>query len=157
MEVAFLAWELLEVVVVQRVVHSFQKVDGLGVAVDQHHVPRALAVLLLVHQNGQRRALVGAATHLVDVPIGVEQAQVAHPDVGPNALHLLGVPQGEGVVVSVGEQHGVGRQGIQVILGHVHAGPAAGSAVVVPAFRRHEEGHQGGEQRQRPGPNGAVQ
>ena len=42
--------------------------------------------------------------HLVDVPVGAEQGSVEYAHIGAYFLHLLGVPQREGVVVTVGYQ-----------------------------------------------------
>ena len=108
--VPFLPGILLDVLVVQAVFHGVQKVHGRSVFVDEHHVPGALAVLLLVHHDGQGSTVIGTAAHLVDVPIGVQEAEVADPNVRAHPFHFLGVPKWEGVVVPIGENDGVGGQ-----------------------------------------------
>ena len=45
--------------------------------------------------------------HLVGIPVGGEVRQVDYADVGTEVLDLLGVPQGEGIVVAVGKYYGV--------------------------------------------------
>ena len=110
--------------------------------IHEDDVPRALAVLLLTHADGHRRAVVGTALHLLDIPVGIEETQVHDAHIRPVSLHFLHVPEREGVVVTIGEEDGIGREAVEVILGHVHAGAAAGTAVVIPSFRSHLQGNE---------------
>ena len=105
-----MAGELLQILVIQRVCHGLQQIDRLALAVYQNDISRPLTVLLFVHHDGKWGTLVGPATHLVNVPVRVEQAQVADAYIRADALHFLGVPKREGVVVAIGEDDGVGRQ-----------------------------------------------
>ena len=56
---------------------------------------------------------------LLDIPVGVEQAEVDHAHVAAQALDLLQIPQGKGVVVPVGKQDAVGFARLQDIVGVV--------------------------------------
>jgi threonine/homoserine efflux transporter RhtA len=97
--------------------------------------------------EGHGLALVGLAAHLVDVPIGVQQAEVHHAHVGADAFHLLGVPQREGVVVAVGEEDGVRCAAVQVIGCQVAGGVAAAAVVVIPFGAHHHHRHGQAQQR----------
>ena len=109
-----------------------------------HVLVGAGAVLQSLPGDGQRGRIVGWAHHLVDVPVGCQIRQVAHAGVSTHALHILVVPEGEGVVVAVGEYDWVARllQRHQVVLSEVAAGVAARAVVVVPGLRGHLYGHQ---------------
>ncbi len=75
----------------------------------------------------------------MDVPVGVEQAEVHHPDVGADAFHFLQVPQREGVVVAVGEQDGVGGATVQQVVGAIWWDVVIGAVVVVPILGSHDD------------------
>ena len=55
-----------------------------------------------VPSDGQCRRVVGRTFHLVDVPVGLEVAQVTGTCVGAEAFGFLVVPQREGIVITVG-------------------------------------------------------
>ena len=145
--------EALHVPVLGGKVHGLLQVDEGALLVlgtkQGHDVARALAVLLRLHAKGHRLALIGLAAHLVGVPVGVQQAQVHHAHIGTDALHLLGVPKREGVVVPIGEEDGVRRTAVQVVRGQVACGRAVAAVVVVPTLRQHDARHhqtyQGGQ------------
>ena len=67
----------------------------------------ARAVVQPGPRDGHGGGVVGRASHLVDVPVGLQVAEVADPDVCAEAFYFLVVPKGEGVVVAVGEDDGV--------------------------------------------------
>ena len=64
----------------------------------------SVEVLLLSDREVQRSGVVDRVPHLVDVPVGSKEGCIAYSHVIPEALDLLGVPQREGVVVTVGYQ-----------------------------------------------------
>ena len=108
----------------------------LHVGVDDGVVVGAVLILYLLPVDGQRGRVVGRAYHLVDVPVGLQVAQVAHTGVGAHAFGVLVVPEGEGVVVAVGEDDGVAilLQGHEIVLSEVAAGVAVGAVVVIPGL-----------------------
>ena len=55
----------------------------------------------------QRRRVISRSHHLVDVPVGLQIGEVAHTRIGAHTLGVLIIPQGEGVVITVGEDDGV--------------------------------------------------
>ena len=138
-----LAFDVVFVVegVFQHFVDRYKLAFVLLLGVDVDHIARALAVLLLRDAERHRVRVVGFALHLIDVPIGVEQREVDHAHICAVAFDLLHVPEREGVVVSIGEQDGVGLQRVQVVLGKVHTGATLGAVVVVPAFGGHDHRH----------------
>ena len=64
---------------------------------------------------------------LAHVPIGVGQCQTDHGDILPDAFHLLGPPEREGIVVPVGEENAVRRGGVQQIVREVGGQPGIGA------------------------------
>ena len=95
--------------------------------------------------DGQRRRVVGRTAHLVNVPVGLQVTQVADTGIGTHAFRFLVVPQREGVVVTVGEDHRIAL-GVQVVLSEVTAGVASAAVVVVPRLSGHLYGDKQGEQ-----------
>ena len=95
---------------------------------------RAGDVLQTGPTDGQRRRVVGRTAHLVDIPVGLQVTQVADTGIGTHAFRFLVIPQREGVVVTVGEDHRIalGVHGVQVVLSEVTAGVASAAVVVVP-------------------------
>ena len=59
------------------------------------------------------------ALDLAQVPVGVHQRLVGEDHILPHALHFLGIPQGEGVVVPGGYEHAVGLDRLQEVHGKV--------------------------------------
>ena len=55
----------------------------------------------------QRRRVVCRTLHLVNIPIGVDVAKVAHACVCTHTLGLLVIPKREGIVVTIGKDDGV--------------------------------------------------
>ena len=125
------------------VVHHGLQVDILVVGgLEVEDIAGAVLVLVPGHGNGQRLGLVGLALHLIDVPAGAQQHQVADTHVGTVAFDLLGVPEREGVVVAEGEEDGVGLARVEVVLGHRQGRVTVGAVVVVPVLLGHHAGHQ---------------
>ena len=85
------------------------------------------AVFNALPRDGYRRRVVGRAAHLVDIPVCLQVAEVADAGVSPEVFDILVVPQGEGVVVAVGEDDGVTLvlERHEVVLSEVAAGIAA--------------------------------
>ena len=83
-----------------------------------------------------RDELVGRTFHLVDIPVGLQVAQVAHAGVGAHAFRLLVVPQGEGVVVAVVDDDGIGQYRLQVVPADVAGHRAVRTVVIVPVLGR---------------------
>ena len=81
------------------------------------------------------------------MPVCAEQGGVDDSHVRAHLLHLLGIPEREGVVVSVGDEYSVFPTGIQIVAGHFDGCAAVTAVVVVPVFlshkRRHAETEQG--------------
>ena len=78
----------------------------------------SLAVFIFGKGEWHRVRIIGFALHLVDVPFGIQKAEVDHTDIGAYALYLLGVPEREGIVIPIGKQDGIGSTGIEIIFGH---------------------------------------
>ena len=147
--------------VVLRVVHDIlhhvgQILRCLDLVPGNQHVAGSLFVHLLGHPDGCRFAVVGLALHLVKIPVGSGQGKVAYPDVGAVAFNLLHVPQGEGVVVPVGEQDCVRCAGIKVCLGDLAGKEAVGTVVVVPVLRPHYCRHRYADGSGKDGGSGGV-
>ena len=81
---------------------------------------------------------------MVNIPVGLQVAQVANARIGSHTFHFLIVPQREGIVVAVGEENGITfiLQGHEIILPEVSAGVAMTSVVIVPSLRGHLHRHQ---------------
>ena len=79
------------------------------IAADDHHIAATITVLFPCEVDGQRIRFVGFALHLIDIPAGREQRQVAVAHIRTVAFHLLSIPDGEGVVVAHREQDGIRR------------------------------------------------
>ena len=77
--------------------------------------------------DGHAGRVVGRAAHLVDIPVGLQVREVADAGIGAHTFGILVVPEGEGVVVAIGEDDGVALllQRHQVVLSEVAAGVAA--------------------------------
>ena len=87
------------------------------------------------------RGLVAGPLHLVDVPVGAQQGGIDHADIRAEALDFLRIPEREGIVVAMRDQHAVRADGIQVVLRHLRGGVAVGAVVVVPVLLRHQGGN----------------
>ena len=59
------------------------------------------------------------AAQLTEVPVGVHQREVGERHVAPDALHLLRVPEGEGVVVARRDEDAVGFDRLEHVDGEV--------------------------------------
>ncbi len=79
-------------------------------------------------------APVGCHTHLVGIPVGGKIGEVDNAHVGAEAFHLLGVPQGECVIVAICENYGVVIEAREVIHAEIAGGVAPGAVVVVPCL-----------------------
>ena len=91
--------------------------------------------------HGQWLTVVGSTLHLGNVPVGGKIAQVHGTHVGAHTLHLLQVPQREGVVVAVAEDDGIFVNALQVVLAKVAGTVAARAVVVVPGLAYHLQRH----------------
>ena len=100
------------------------------------------AILDTFPRDRHRRRVVGRTAHLVDVPVGLQIREVADAGVGTHTLYVLIIPQGEGVVVAIGEDDRVAfvLQRHQIVLAEVTTGVAATAVVVVPSLRCHLNG-----------------
>ncbi len=99
--------------------------------------------------NRHRRRVVCRAAHLVDIPVCLQVAKVADPCVCPHTLYLLVVPQGECVIVSVGEYDRISfvLHRHEVVLSEVAACVSSAAVMVVPCLTRHLYGHDQAQQR----------
>ena len=92
-------------------------------------------------RNGQRRGVVGPlVAELPGIPGGVEQREVDHAHVAPDAFDFLQIPQRVGVVVAFGEEDGVFVEAHQHVVGEVARQVAPGSVVVVVVLDEHPAG-----------------
>ena len=120
-------------------VHHVRQQHGRAVVVGNiHKLVGAVQVLLLRDREFERFALVAGPFHLVDVPVRPQQRGIHHTHVRAHALNLLGIPQREGIVVSVGDQEAVLPYRVQVVPGHLRGRIPVGAVVVVPVLGRHE-------------------
>ena len=68
---------------------------------------------------------------LLDIPGSIEQAQVDHPYIGSNPIHVLQEPERKGIVVTIGKENRVGFTGLQDIIGIIIRDIIAGSVVTL--------------------------
>ena len=135
---------VVAIVLCQGLVHAHL---GIGVAtVDQVALARVVGIGGGASQHGQRLGLVGSTLHLRDIPVGSQIAEVAHTCIRSHAFCILIIPEGEGVVVAIGEDNGVALllKGHQVVLSEVTAAVTVGAVVVVPGLRGHLNRHKQG-------------
>ena len=126
---------VVDLVVGQRMQRSRRRLGDVGC------IPRSLLRIELSHR---------IITQLLDVPPRIAQRQIDYRHVLPDFLDLLGVPQGEGIVVAVGEDYAVRFDRLQQVAGEVQRQTGLGS--VGPAGRGEiqHKGKQGdGEDRGR--------
>ena len=93
---------------------------------------------------GHCRTVVGGALHLVDIPVGLQIREVANARIGAYALGLLAVPEGEGVVVTIGKDDGCARlvERVEVVHAEITAGVTPAAVVIVPRLTGHLHRHQ---------------
>ena len=84
-----------------------------------------------------RRSLVAAARHLVHIPVGSEIAEIYHLDISANSLHLLGVPEREGIVVAVTEHNGVRLKTLEIVDSEIAGGVTAAPVMIIPCLAHH--------------------
>ena len=96
------------------VVHILGEEDGTAEVVVEEGLPQPIPAALEVH--------------------------VGYGDVGSYAFDLLGIPEGEGVVVAVGDEDGVLVAGVEHIGGYVEGGVAMAAVVVIPVLKGHKCG-----------------
>ena len=89
--------------------------------------------------DGQCRRVVGRTLHLVDIPVGLQITEIADAGVGALSLHILVVPQWEGVVIAIGEDDWVALlfERHEIVASEVATGVASATVVVVPCLRSH--------------------
>ncbi len=116
--------------------------------VKQYLIAFRTQILILAHPERHSRAVVSRALHLINIPIGIQQTQVHHAHVGTNTFHLLRIPQGERVIITVGENDGVGCAAVQVVFGKIAGRVTTASVVVIIILKgqnkRHRHGYQDG-------------
>ena len=101
-----------------------------------------IKVLLGTYGQRKRRRLVDGVLHLVNVPVGTEKGRVDHADIGADALHLLRIPQREGIIVSVSDQYAVLTHRVEIVGSHLGGGAAVRAVVVVPVLGGHKGRHE---------------
>ena len=121
--------------------HVGQRDDLIPGVDDADVVVGAVEVLQVGDADRQRRGLVDGVTHLVYVPVGTQERGVDYPHVCPDVLHLLGIPEREGVVVAVGDEDSVLPYRREIVPGHLHSGFPVAAVVVVPVLLRHQRRH----------------
>ena len=82
-------------------------------------------ILVACPGDRQRSGLVSLFLHLVDIPVCLQVAGVTYADIGTDAFYLLGIPQGECVVVAIGEDDGIRLAGFQIVGTEIAADIAA--------------------------------
>ena len=104
----------------------------------------ASTILNTLPGDGDGRRIVGRTAHLVDIPVGLQVREVADAGIGTYALHILIVPEREGVVIAIGIDDGVTLvlQRHQVVLTEVTTGVTTATVVVIPRLRSHLNGNQ---------------
>ena len=93
--------------------------------------------------RGNGFAFIGFPLHLIDIPIGGQQAGVDWADIRAIRFNFLGIPQGKGIVVPNGKNDSVfvflngGKVGLSNRLGSV----ATRTIVIVPVLIGHQKGN----------------
>ena len=117
--------------------------EEIGGAVHDDCLVVTEAVELLGQGEGQRFALIELVVELLDIPVHAGEGVVEDAHIGACALDLLGVPEGEGVVVAEGDKDAVLLDALEVVLGEVAGGGLLATVVVVPVLGSHEAGNTG--------------
>ena len=84
------------------------------------------------HFNGV--GMICGQFHLVGIPVGGQIGEVDHTHIGAVVLNLLSIPQGECVVVTVGEDDGVGSERRQVVHTEITGCITSGTVMVIPGL-----------------------
>ena len=108
--------------------------------VANHDVALVLTILGVIEHHRHRRALIFALLGLLDVPVAASKREVDNPDVAPDSLHFLAVPQGEGVVVTESKQNCIRSARLEVVGGKIAARVTSRPVVVVPILGSHLDG-----------------
>ena len=92
--------------------------------------------------EGHRVGVIAFEFHLVDIPFAAEVAHVHDTDIGSFAFDLLGIPEGEGIVIAVVHDNCV-RQQVQVVMSEVTGGISVRTVMVVPVLCAEQGGNDG--------------
>ncbi len=104
-----------------------EDVDRCGVTFGREvvEVHAVIAVVFRLGQGLDSGCLVGGVLDLVGIPVGGQIREVDHFHVRAVAFYFLGIPEGEGVVVTVGEYDTVFVNGVKVVHAEVACHVAA--------------------------------
>ena len=100
-----------------------------------------IEILARSYSKVKRSGLVDGILHLIDMPVRSEQRSIADTHVRTNILHLLGIPQREGVVVAMSYKDSVFSDRVEVVLRHLDCCVTVASVVVVPVLGSHQRRH----------------
>jgi len=120
-------------------------VDGLHhFRTDSYRFVMTLYIFQTAPFDRYGRRVVRITLHLVDVPVGLQVAEVTYTYIGTVSFHFLVVPQWEGIVVAIGEDNRIAffLKGIQVVLSKLAGYIASASVVVVPSLAHHLYRHE---------------
>ena len=119
--------------------HDIRKKEGCVAGIIYiYELIRSIEVLLRTYSEVERLRLVHRPFHLVDVPVCSEERCVGDTHVRTDVLHLLSIPEREGVVVSVCHKDTVLAYRVEVVRRHLHGCVTVASVVVIPVLGRHK-------------------
>jgi len=67
-------------------------------------IPFPCPVQILRHGKWHCISLIGLPRNLLNIPVRPQVTQVHYPDIRPDPFHLLHIPEGKGIIVTIGEQ-----------------------------------------------------
>ena len=105
---------------------------------DEHLVVYSVVIFLCRKWDRQGIWFICFPFHLVDVPVGIKEHKVTDPDICSHAFHLLGVPEREGIIISVSEQYGVRRTGVQIVKCHIPSQVPTRPVMIIPVLGSHD-------------------
>ena len=99
----------------------------------------SLYVVNTVPVDRHRRRIVSRTTHLIDIPIGLQIAQVTYTYIGTEVFCFLIIPQWECIVIAISkdDRSTFFLQRIQIILSEVAASITSAAVVVIPSLANH--------------------
>ena len=122
--------------------HVFNHHLASAVIYDRDIFVGSIKILHLRDGQRQRSRFVAGVFHLIYVPVCSEQRSVQNTYIRTDALNFLGVPQREGIVVSMGNKETVRTYRVEVVCRELDGSAPVRAVMVVPVLGAHDRGHK---------------